>query len=146
MYADMTLYLPGDIMTKVDRMSMMVSLEARAPLLDHKVVEFAASLPLELKVRGGVQKYLLRKLSHRLVSKELIERPKRGFAVPIGRWINREWRPRADDLLATLSERDVLSPAFIRRLVAEHRSGRRDHGEFLWSLMALEIWFRESTH
>jgi asparagine synthase (glutamine-hydrolysing) len=145
MYADTMVYLPGDIMTKVDRMSMMVSLEARAPLLDHVVVELAASLPIALKLRGGVQKLLLRRLAHRLLSKELIERPKRGFAVPVGRWINGSWRARADDLLATLVARGILRRAFVRRLVHEHRSGRRDHGEFLWTLMALELWFRSAA-
>ena len=115
-----------------------------ALLLDHEVVSFAASLPLDLKIRGRTQKYLLRKLSHRLLSPELIERKKQGFAVPVGRWINGPWKARADDLLETLLQRDVLSPPFIRRLLAEHRGGRRDHGEFLWSLLAMEIWFRSN--
>jgi asparagine synthase (glutamine-hydrolysing) len=123
----------------------MVSLEARAPLLDHEVVELATSLPLSLKLRGKTQKHLLRKLSHRLLSPELIERKKMGFAVPVGRWINGPWKARADDLLGTLAGRDVLAPAFVSRLVSEHRTGRRDHGEFLWSLLALEIFFRANV-
>ncbi len=141
--ADTLIYLPGDIMTKVDRMSMMVSLEARAPLLDHHVVEFAQSLPPELKWRDGQGKWLLKKLARRLVPPEVIDRKKMGFAVPISSWFNAAWMRQADAWLDGFAERDIVRRQAIRRLRHEHRQGRRDHSQLLWSLMVLEMWYRD---
>jgi len=144
-YLDIKTYLPGDILTKVDRMSMLVSLEARTPILDHKVVEFAATLPTEMKIRGKTQKYILKKLAEKLLPREVIYRPKMGFAVPIKFWIKREWTDMSHELV--LGERAMarrnFNPKFVREIMSEHRWGRRDHSYLIWTLMILELWFRE---
>jgi asparagine synthase (glutamine-hydrolysing) len=138
---DLTTYLPGDILTKVDRMSMSVSLEARVPLLDHHIVEFATSLPSRMKQRDGVAKWLLREAITGLVPPRVLTHPKHGFGVPFARWFRADLRYRLDALLAPTSrialyvDRDAVV-----RLVTEHRSGRRDHSHMLWRLIALEIW------
>jgi asparagine synthase (glutamine-hydrolysing) len=143
-HADMGLYLPDDILVKVDRMSMMVSLEARSPLLDHKVVELSSRIPPELKIKGGETKYLLRRLARKLVPASAIDRRKQGFAVPISRWFNEDWSRRTDDLLDSLArpERGLFRAETLVRLREEHRRGRRDHGQLLWSLIMLEMWLR----
>ena len=138
---DLVTYLPGDILTKVDRMSMSVSLEARVPLLDHHIVEFAAALPSRLKRRDGVGKWLLREAITGLVPSRVLEHPKHGFGVPLARWFREDLRYRLEALLAPEArlapyvERDAVA-----RLVGEHFSGRRDHSHLLWRLIALEIW------
>lgn len=144
MAADVDLYLPADIMTKVDRMSMAVSLEARAPLLDHVFAEQAARVPLAMKWRDGEGKLILKRLARKLVPAEVIDRKKQGFAVPVSAWFNEAWQERADDLLVgrRARERGIFQAATIERLLGEHRRGRRDHGHLLWSLMILELWFR----
>ena len=145
-YLDVKGYLAGDILTKVDRMSMLVSLETRAPLLDHRLAEFAASIPTELKVRGRSLKHVLKTLARRYLPEELIDRPKMGFAVPVARWINREWREMSQELV--LGERTLqrgnFSPGYLRWVMDEHRSGRRDHSGAIWALMVLEMWFQAS--
>lgn len=143
-YADVKNYLPGDILTKVDRTSMLVSLEARAPLLDHVLAEFAAKLPLSLKVRDRTLKYVLKTLARKYLPNELIDRPKMGFAIPIRHWINKEWRELSHDLV--LSERALsrnnVNPVYLQQIFKEHRSEMRDHSAFVWSLMVLEMWYR----
>lgn len=145
LYLDTKTYLPGDLLAKVDRTSMAVSLETRAPFLDHKLVEFAATIPPELKVRGITTKYILKKAAERLLPKEIIDRPKQGFAVPIGGWMKREWTEMTRDLV--LGERALarknFNPRFLKNIMAEHRWGRRDHSYIIWTLMILELWFRE---
>ncbi|MEZ6196267.1 MAG: asparagine synthase (glutamine-hydrolyzing) [Planctomycetota bacterium] len=143
-HGDLGRYLPDDILVKVDRMSMAVSLEARAPLLDHRVVELAARIPTAMKLRDGVSKHILRRLARRLVPAEAIDRKKQGFAIPISRWFNRDWQARTDDLLdgVVSPSRGIFRPEAVARLRDEHRRGRRDHGQLLWSLMMLEMWFR----
>jgi asparagine synthase (glutamine-hydrolysing) len=139
--ADLATYLPGDILTKVDRMSMSVSLEARVPLLDHHIVEFAMSLPSRMKVRGGTGKWLLRQAITGLVPPRVLTYPKRGFGVPLQEWFRGDLRYRLDGLLepsariAPYVDRDAVT-----RLVVEHQAGRRDHHHMLWRLLALEIW------
>lgn len=144
-YLDTKTYLPGDILTKVDRASMMVSLEARVPILDHKLVEFAASVPPSLKVRGNTTKYILKKAAEKLVPKEVIYRPKQGFAIPIGSWLRNEWSGMCTDLV--LGERALsrnnFNPRFLNKVMTEHKWGRRDHSYIIWTLMVLELWFRE---
>jgi asparagine synthase (glutamine-hydrolysing) len=138
---DLVTYLPGDILTKVDRMSMSVSLEARVPLLDHKVVEFAMTLPSRLKQRNGVGKWVLREAICGLVPARVLAHPKHGFGVPLGRWFREEIGHRLDALLepharvAPYVDREAVS-----RMVREHRAQRRDHSHLLWRLVALEIW------
>jgi asparagine synthase (glutamine-hydrolysing) len=145
MYLDLKTYLPGDIMTKVDRMSMSVSLETRAPILDHLLVEFSATIPPDWKVNGTTTKYIWKKAAERLLPKEIIYREKQGFAIPISYWIKKEWSEIADELVLgdrALSRRN-FNPEFLRNLVREHRVGRRDNSYLIWTLMILELWYRE---
>lgn len=142
---DMGSYLPGDILTKVDRMSMAVSLEARVPLLDHPLVEFAVSLPSHLKLRDGTGKWIFRRAVEGLVPPSVLTKPKQGFAVPLGPWMRGPLRHRVDGLLAA----DAPSLAFadraaVERLRREHLSGRRDHAGSLWRLLALDLWLRRN--
>lgn len=138
---DMRTYLPGDILTKVDRTTMSVSLEARVPLLDHHLIEFAVQLPARFKYRDGIGKWLLREAIKPLVPSEVLSRPKQGFAVPLARWFRNELRYRLDDLLRTdAALYEFADPASVRRLVTEHVSGRRDHSHMLWRLLAFELW------
>jgi len=139
-YADIQHWLPGDILTKMDRASMAVSLEAREPLLDHELVGWAAGLPPELRVRGGQGKWLMKRAMERYVPKKLLYRPKMGFVVPISDWFRGPLGDRAE-ALATRSaavETGWFDPAFLKRAVAEHRAGRADHGRLLWQLLMLD--------
>jgi len=144
-YLDIKNYLPGDILTKVDRVTMAVSLEARVPLLDHHVVEFASSIPPEFHVKGRTTKYLLKKVAERLLPKDVVHRPKYGFAIPIGEWIRHQWFDMSHELILgkRARARGNFNSAFLQHVFLEHRLGRRDHGSTLWTLMILERWFRE---
>jgi asparagine synthase (glutamine-hydrolysing) len=138
---DLGSYLPGDILTKVDRASMRVSLEARVPLLDHPLVEFAVSLPGHWKRRGGVGKWILREAVQGLVPDSVFAQPKRGFGVPLADWLRRDLRHRLDTLLrADRAVYEHADRASVSRLVNEHLSGRRDHSHFLWRLLVLDLW------
>ncbi|MCC6329020.1 MAG: asparagine synthase (glutamine-hydrolyzing) [Acidobacteria bacterium] len=144
LYLDSKTYLPGDILTKVDRMTMANSIEARVPLLDHEVIELAAAIPSRLKINGGTTKYILKKAMKRLVPDEILHREKQGFGVPVGRWINDQLRGRmTDDLLARRTlERGWFERSSIRSLLDEHAAGRRDRSDALWTLWMMELWFR----
>jgi asparagine synthase (glutamine-hydrolysing) len=126
-------------------MSMAVSLEARDPLLDHKLLEFAATVPSALKLNNGRRKYLLRRLVERRLPKEIANRPKQGFAAPIGEWLRGPLAPMVDALLldGRLKDRGLFQPRKVERLWREHRGRIRDHRHRLWSLVMLELWFRE---
>lgn len=142
MATDIRTYLPDDILAKVDRASMAFSLEARVPLLDHRVVEFAARLPMKYKVRGGETKYLLRKVLHRLVPRELLDRPKMGFGIPVNRWLRNELKPLLDEYLGEerIRREGFLLPGGVSRVVEEHLSGRQDHQYRLWVLLMFALW------
>jgi asparagine synthase (glutamine-hydrolysing) len=145
LYVDVKTYLVDDILAKVDRMSMAVSLEAREPLLDHKLLEFAATVPTALKLKKGRSKYLLRRLLERRVPRAIMDRPKHGFEAPIGAWLRGPLAPMTNELLldGRLERRGIFEPRSIERLWREHREGRRDHRHRLWSLLMLELWFRQ---
>jgi len=145
LYVDVNTYLVDDILTKVDKMSMAVSLEARDPLLDHKLLEFSATIPTALKLKKGRSKYLLRRLLERYVPASIVNRPKQGFAAPVGQWLRGPLSRMVSDLLqdGRLGDRGIFDTSAIRTLWVEHRSQQRDHSHRLWSLMMLELWFRE---
>jgi asparagine synthase (glutamine-hydrolysing) len=145
LYVDTKTYMTADILTKVDRMSMAASLEVRAPILDHVFVEWATGLPLEWKLRGRKQKYILTKLAERVgVPKEALYRRKQGFALPLVHWIRNELK----DLLMTVLleprtvQRGYFNPDGVRRLLEEHFSGRRVHSQRIWRLLMFEMWHR----
>lgn len=142
---DQMTYLPNDLLVKVDIASMAVSLEARSPFLDHKLIEFAASLPENLKIRRFETKYLLKKVAARLVPKEVVYRRKMGFGVPIGRWFRNEMKDFVREVL--LSERSlargIVKPEVVERYVNEHLNGERDHAFQVWTLLMLELWFQK---
>jgi len=145
LYLDTKTYLPFDILTKVDRMSMATSLEVRVPMLDHIFLEWVTSLPVSLKLRNMSGKYILKKLAERIgVPSEVLHRPKRGFAMPLVHWMRQELKRDLVEILLeprTL-ERGYYSRTALRRLVEEHTSGRRDRSHELWLLLMLELWHR----
>ncbi len=145
MYCDSVTYLPDDILAKVDRASMAVSLETRVPYLDHRVAEVAARIPLDLKVRDGRGKYILRKLLHGLVPAELVERPKAGFAIPVGEWIKGPLRSWAEDLLDPTAMRadGWFEPEIVQRRWRDHLAGRRDSTPALWAILMFQAWLQE---
>jgi asparagine synthase (glutamine-hydrolysing) len=145
LYLDSKTYLPADILTKVDRMSMLASLEARAPMVDHVFLEWATGLTPEWKMRGNKQKYILRKLAERVgVPREVLYRPKQGFALPLVHWTRHELK----DLIQTVVleprtlQRGYLNPLGVRRMLDEHFRQRRNHAGRIWRLLMLELWHR----
>lgn len=143
MQLDIETYLPGDILTKVDRTSMAVSLEARVPLLDFDLVDFALQIPGRLRVTAGESKRLFRRAIQGIVPDSVLARPKRGFEVPLGRWFRGPLRPRIEALRNPSPElRQYVDVAAVSRLVFEHAIGRRDHSATLWRLIVLDCWLQ----
>jgi asparagine synthase (glutamine-hydrolysing) len=144
LYVDTKLWLPDDLLARGDKMSMAASLEARMPLLDHQLVEFAASLPPDLKVRGLKRKYLLKQVASQWLPDEIINRRKQGFPIPISQWLRGEAREFCHDLLApdAVSRHGYFDPAVVQSLLRDHDTGAADHGSTLWALISVELWHR----
>jgi asparagine synthase (glutamine-hydrolysing) len=142
---DFETYLPEDILTKVDRMSMAHSIESRVPLLDHEVVSFAASLPVHMKLRGTERKRVLKQAAASVLPAEVFARPKHGFGLPIGVWFRESLRDFVIDTLQSprARQRGYFEPRFVDRVIREHLAGRREHTLRLWQLLMFELWHRE---
>jgi asparagine synthase (glutamine-hydrolysing) len=143
---DSEIYLPGDLLAKLDISSMHYSLEARSPLLDHELMELAASAPPELKLRGREKKVGLRTALRGWVPDEILDRPKRGFELPIADWLRGDLGRFARDVLMDpqTRERGLLNPAYASDLLERHIGGRHDHARGIWTLLVLELWQREA--
>jgi asparagine synthase (glutamine-hydrolysing) len=146
MFLDAMTYLPDDILVKVDRAAMANSLETRVPFLDHRVVEFASRLPMNMKIRDGETKWLLRQVLYQYVPKELIERPKAGFGIPLAEWLR---GPLKDWVECLIDEKKLIQQGFfnvhkIRNLWDEHLSGKRNHQTLLWNILMYQVWLAES--
>lgn len=144
-YVDIKSYLVDDILTKVDRMSMAVSLEVRVPLLDHRIVEFALGLPAHLKLRRGTTKVILREAMKDLLPDSILNKPKEGFSIPLKHWLRGPLQPLMNDLLSedSIRQRGYFSPRTVSVWMDEHLSGRVNHSHRLWALMVLELWHRQ---
>jgi asparagine synthase (glutamine-hydrolysing) len=145
MYCDAVSYLPDDILAKVDRASMAVSLETRVPYLDHRVAALAARIPLAMKIQGLHGKHILRQLLYRELPPALVDRPKAGFAIPVGEWIKGPLRPWAEELLqpAAMAADGWFHPAIVQRRWRDHLTGRRDSTPALWAILMFQSWLRE---
>ncbi len=146
LYTDLKTYLPGDILVKVDRMSMAHSLEVRAPILDHKVIEYAASIPHALKYNKGEKKYILKQSLKNILPPSILYRKKMGFSVPLADWFRNELRIIAKSIL--FSTNSGLSTFFnigvIKKIWDSHQTGKRDFSTILWTLFMFELWFKNS--
>jgi asparagine synthase (glutamine-hydrolysing) len=145
MFCDAVSYLPDDILAKVDRASMAVSLETRVPFLDHRVAALAARIPLSMKIKGLHGKAILRQLLYREVPAGLFDRPKAGFAIPVGDWIKGPLRPWAEDLLdpGAMVAEGWFNPAIVQRRWQSHLAGRSDSTPALWAILMFQSWLRE---
>ncbi|MDX1520601.1 MAG: asparagine synthase (glutamine-hydrolyzing), partial [Anaerolineae bacterium] len=143
-YVDIKTYLAENILTKVDRMSMAASLEARVPLLDHRIVEFAVNLPAEFKLHRGRTKILLREAMRTCLPDLVLEKPKQGFSIPLKHWLRESLKPLMQDLLSQscLRQRGYFNPQTVTRWMEEHEQGRYNHSHRLWALMVFELWHR----
>jgi asparagine synthase (glutamine-hydrolysing) len=142
MYRDSITYLPDDILCKVDRAAMANSLETRVPFLDHRVVEMALRLPLNMKIRDGVGKWALRQVLYKHVPKDLIERPKAGFAIPVGQWLRGPLRDWAEALLnpIRMQKEGYLRAEPVQTVWQQHLKGTHDHTAKIWAVLMFQAW------
>jgi len=147
LYVNFMTYLPDDLLVKMDRSTMAHGLEGRSPFLDHRLAEYVAGLPDELKLRWGTTKYILKKTFADLLPAEILRREKKGFGVPLGAWFRGELREYVHDLLLAPQalSREYLAAPYVASLVREHTEGTRDHGHRLWALLAFEVWLESAT-
>jgi asparagine synthase (glutamine-hydrolysing) len=141
-YVDIKTYLPDDILTKVDRMSMAVSIEARVPLLDYRIIEFAMNLPAHMKLRGSYTKAILRQAVQNLVPQLVLDKPKEGFSIPMKHWLRTSLKPMMLDLLSksTLHRHGYFNHQVIAGWIQDHLDGRANHSHRLWALMVFAMW------
>ena len=142
MRLDTVTYLPGDILVKVDRASMAFGLEVRAPFLDVRTVEFASALPMEMKVSGNSGKVILKRLLQQYMPRNLFERPKSGFAIPVGKWLRDPLRDWGEELLSKerLKEQGIFNEVLVRRMWDEHVSGRENNLTCIWGVLMFQSW------
>jgi asparagine synthase (glutamine-hydrolysing) len=142
-FLDMNFYLAEDILTKVDRASMAVSLETRAPFLDPRVAQFSASLPVNYKLSGSKGKYILKKAMEGLLPDEILYRPKKGFGIPTAEWLKGRLNPLLREMLtpARLKDQGMFNSDFVQRLIKEHESGAASHHKELWTLLVFQLWW-----
>jgi asparagine synthase (glutamine-hydrolysing) len=142
-FLDLNFYMAEDILTKVDRASMAVSLEVRAPFLDPRVAQFAAQIPLEYKLKGNKGKYILKKAVEPLLPRNILQRPKKGFGIPIAEWLKQRLNPLMHELLAPgrLKNQGLFDAAFVQKLIKEHETGAASHHKQLWTLLVFQLWF-----
>lgn len=145
MITDIATYLPDAMLTKVDRATMAVSLEARVPLLDHRIVEFAARLPLSMKYRGNVQKYLLKQLLYKYVPQDLVDKPKQGFRIPLEKWLKTDLRDLTDEYLSPrrMQAHGVFDVSYLTQIKDEFDKGYLGHGRRLWAIMVYNMWYEK---
>jgi asparagine synthase (glutamine-hydrolysing) len=142
---DYTTYMADDILVKVDRASMAVSLEGREPLLDHRIAEFMARVPVEFKIRNGEKKYLLKKIAHQYLPKAMMDRPKKGFAIPVTSWFKQELEVFIHELLdeQTIQRQGLFQSKAIHALISQYHLGIDGAARKIWVLLMFQLWYRE---
>jgi asparagine synthase (glutamine-hydrolysing) len=142
MAIDYQTYLPDDILQKVDRASMTSSLEAREPFLDHRIIEFAAQLPDNYKYNQGIKKHILREITHHYIPKQLLDRPKMGFAIPIENWLMNDLKHQVNYYLDTdkIKKQGIFNLTYIEKLRSEFLNGKKELGVKLWYLLMFQMW------
>ena len=145
LYCDSKMWLPDHLLLRGDKLTMANSVEARVPLLDHPLVEFAAALPERFKLHGKTRKYLLKKYAERILPKEIVHRQKQGFPIPIDRWLNVEANEMMHDLLSpqAIAARGIFAPQRIQNMIRRHETSQQDYATELWGIMSIEMWLRK---
>jgi asparagine synthase (glutamine-hydrolysing) len=143
LYCDLKLYLEGDILPKVDRASMANSLEVRVPLLNHTLVEYVAKLPHNMKLHGLTTKYILRRAMRQHLPREILQRGKKGFNMPVAKWLTGPLRPLLEEMLSPerLQREGFFNPHYVQQLLREHMQGRQNRRKLLWTLLVFELWY-----
>ena len=146
MYGDLAMFLPDCVLAQTDRMSMAASQEVRVPILDHELVQFAATVPDRYKVRGRATKVLVREAMKDLLPAEVLNKPKSGFTTPVPIWIRSELREYVRDVLspAAVSRVGIFQPPMVRQLLDEHERGQADHGRRIWALLNFVLWHKQA--